>query len=92
MCPRRLYPADGASLSSSTTDGSTIVIDGPSADGTVKGANIGVGARRSDGWEDRDMVLSFVYVAFRAALGSLVRSRRGLDVKGCRAAGAAAGA
>ena len=27
------------------------------------------------------MVLSFVYFAFRALLGALVRSRRGLDVK-----------
>src|SRR5919108_6427296 len=33
------------------------------------------------GWEDRGMAFSFLYLAVRALLGALVRSRRGLHVK-----------
>ena len=47
----------------------------------VKGANIGVAAPGSTAGRIGDMVLSFLYLAFRALLGALVRSRRGLDVK-----------
>jgi transposase InsO family protein len=47
----------------------------------VKGANIGVAV-----WSERvgrigGMAFSFLYLAVRAVLGTLVRSRRGLDVK-----------
>jgi hypothetical protein len=38
-------------------------------------------ALRGPGWEDRRGDLLVLYVAFRALLGALVRSRRGLDVK-----------
>jgi hypothetical protein len=49
----------------------------PGADGTaadapeqaLKGANIGVASRLRDGWEDRGMVFSFVYLAVRALHG-----------------------
>jgi hypothetical protein len=47
----------------------------------VKGANIGVASPLREGWEDRGMVFSFVYLAVRALFAALVRSRRGLHVK-----------
>jgi len=47
----------------------------------VKGANIGVAGSARSGCEDRRMAFSFLYLAVRALLGALVRSRRGLDVK-----------
>jgi transposase InsO family protein len=52
----------------------------------VKGANIRVAPRAPQasgalGCEDRAMALSFFYLALRAVLGVLVRSRRGLHVK-----------
>jgi putative transposase len=47
----------------------------------LKGANSRVAARLGEGWQDRRVAFSFLYVAFRALLGALVRSRRGLDVK-----------
>src|SRR6266516_7665099 len=37
--------------------------------------------RRAPAGRIGDMVLSFLYLTFRALLGALVRSRRGLDVK-----------
>ena len=47
----------------------------------LKGANIRVACPRGEGWEDRRHTFSFLYLAVRALLGTLVRSRRGLDVK-----------
>ena len=47
----------------------------------LKGANIGVGSPLREVERIEDMVLSFLYLAFRALLGALVRSRRGLQVK-----------
>jgi hypothetical protein len=47
----------------------------------LKGANSRVAARLGEGRQDRRVAFSFLYVAFRALLGALVRSRRGLDVK-----------
>src|SRR2546430_3072370 len=51
------------------------------ASAALKGANIVVVARWREGWEDRSMAFSFLYLAVRAVLGALVRSRRGLHVK-----------
>jgi hypothetical protein len=47
----------------------------------VKGTNIGVAVVEREAWEDRRHGLLLLYLAVRALLGSLVRSRRGLDVK-----------
>jgi hypothetical protein len=47
----------------------------------LKGANIGVAALERDGGRIGGMAFSFLYLAVRAVLGALVRSRRGLDVK-----------
>jgi putative transposase len=47
----------------------------------VKGAKIGVASRGRADWEDRRHGFSFLYLAVRALLGALVRSRRGLHVK-----------
>jgi putative transposase len=49
--------------------------------GGVKGANIGVAAPRAKVGRIGGMAFSFLYLALRALLGALVRSRRGLDVR-----------
>jgi putative transposase len=47
----------------------------------VKGANIGVAASGREVGMIGGMTFSFLYLAVRALLGALIRSRRGLDVK-----------
>jgi hypothetical protein len=47
----------------------------------VKGAIIRVVPSLGEGWEDRRHGLLLLYLAVRALVGSLVRSRRGRDVK-----------
>ena len=47
----------------------------------LKGDNIGVAVVERAVGRIGGMVFSFLYLALRAVLGALVRSRRGLDVK-----------
>jgi hypothetical protein len=47
----------------------------------VKGAKIGVASPWREDWGIGGMAFSFLYLAMRALLGALVRSRRGLHVK-----------
>ena len=47
----------------------------------LKGANIVVASRWSEGWDMGGVAFSFLYLAVGALLGVLLRSRRGLYVK-----------
>jgi hypothetical protein len=84
-----------ASLQSATTRGSRNAIAQFAADfwrkvhpprtprrrGRVKGANSRVAPFAGGLGGSATMAFSFLYLAFRALLGALVRSRRGVDVK-----------
>ena len=50
-------------------------------DAAVTGANIGVAGSGERAGRIDGMAFSFLYLAVRAVLGALIRSRRGLDVK-----------
>jgi hypothetical protein len=63
--------------------GSVVLVDeaAEAVVATVKGANTCVALFAGRVGRIGAVTFSFVYVAFRALLGALVRSRRGLDVK-----------